>query len=516
VQQAASACDDYFEWNEFLTGGGNDHAEGGWSDRNYYGVALACSTGILNRVPQAYAAAWGMPGEAQRRHQAVCDAFGASAHPWFAAVQAAQHRDTDVLMLYPLSLVACEERFGSWMVQYGYANYVTPRKLLEHGRVTDDGRIAMAGRRFGTLAVLFEPLPPSDLLPFAEKFVEAGGKLVWSGPPPRLDLAGNSVLARWQKLVGVKSVAFGVEGHTMPGREICFAGVLKNVPAQTVLTDFLVDLAYPVEPDAGAETVATLNRQVVGVHRAMTKGGSATFLGFRPRDDQAASLGEEVRTWFEILLALGGYPKPRPDAPANDNPSVVSRTTPYLACSFPNGTTSVAVHYRAHEESWPGGFHRDAKQDAEILARNPLPPDKLELRDFAVNGHRVTYDGRLTVAFRLETGGGLKAFAGHQCQRIVIDGREHAFASQPMALIAWSPVLAERRVPGGAVMELWAQGEADATVPLPTGFGRGRLFHQGSRPGSLGHVVESTCAGGLLRFKNRGEWGQSHLLLVAD
>ena len=40
-------------------------------------------------------------------------------------VQDMQHRDVDVLMLYPLDLVAVEERFGSWMTQYGYANYVT-------------------------------------------------------------------------------------------------------------------------------------------------------------------------------------------------------------------------------------------------------------------------------------------------------------------------------------------------------------------------------------------------------
>src|SRR5439155_10626517 len=109
VQQAAAACSDYFAWNKFLTGGGNDHAEGGWLDRNYYGIALACSTGILNRTPYAYAAAWGMPPEVAVRHQAVCNAFGASADPWFQAVQDSQHRDTDVLMLYPHSLVACEE-----------------------------------------------------------------------------------------------------------------------------------------------------------------------------------------------------------------------------------------------------------------------------------------------------------------------------------------------------------------------------------------------------------------------
>src|SRR5208283_4041684 len=187
VHQAAAACDDYFAWNDVLTGGGNDHAEGGWLDRNYYGVALACSTGILNRTPYAYAAAWGMPDEVLRRHQAVCDAFGASANPWFQAVQDCQHRDTEVLMLYPLSLVACEERFGSWMVQYGYANYVTPRKLLQNARVASDGRIEMAGRRFGALAVLFEPLPPPGLMDFLADFTRKGGKLIWSGPPARFD-----------------------------------------------------------------------------------------------------------------------------------------------------------------------------------------------------------------------------------------------------------------------------------------------------------------------------------------
>lgn len=515
VQQSASACSDYFAWNDFLTGGGNDHAEGGWSDRNYYGVALACSTGILNRVPYAYAAAWGMPAEAGRRHQAVCDAFGASASPWFQAVQDSQHRDVDVLMLYPLSLVACEERFGSWMVQYGYANYVTPRKLLERGRVSDDGKIEMAGRRFGTLAVLFEPLPPVELLPFMENFVEAGGKLIWSGPPPRLDFTGQSVLARWQKLLGVKSVAFGVEGHAAPGRQIHFTGALKDVPPQIVLTDFLVDLVYPVDPEANVETVAQVNKQVLGVHRRTDKGGSATFLGFRPRDDQAASLGKEVRTWFEILLALGAYPRSRPDATANDNPSIVSRTTPYVACKFPNSTTTVALHYRSHEESWPGGFHRDVEKDKQALAQNPLPPDTLELRNFPVNGHRVNYDGSLALAFRLDSRGTLAAFAGYNSRRIVIDGRDHEFADKPVALAAWAPVLPQRSVPGGAIMVLWAQGEAEFRVPLPQGVNRGRLFNVGSRPGAVGDSVPCTIENGLLRFRPQGG-GQRHFFFVAD
>jgi hypothetical protein len=514
VQQAASACTDYFAWNDFLTGGGNDHAEGGYSDRDYFGIALACSTGILNRTPYAYAAAWGLPDRAGQRHQAVCNAFGASADPWFLAVEDSQHRDTDVLMVYPLSLVACEERFGSWMVQYGYANYVTPRKLLQHGRVGSDGQIEMAGRKFGTLAVLFEPLPPPELLDFMEKFASGGGKLIWSGPPPRVDLSNQAVLAKWQKLFGVKALQFGVEGQIANGWQVQFAGTLGKVPAQTILTDFLVDRIYPIEPDADTEVVAKVGAKPVGTHRAVEQKGSATFLGFRPRDDQAASLGVEVRTWFEILQAVGAYPGSGRDAAQHDNPSVVSRVTPYVACRFPNGTTTVAAHYRSHEESWPGGFHRDAKQDEEILAKNPLPSGTLELRELQVNGHRVSYQGELTVAFRVDSTGALLAFAGHNCRQITIDGREHVFASQAVPLAAWAPVLPERRVPGGAVMEIWVHGEAEMSLPLPVGVTQAELYFQGPKVGSFGEKAPSECSGGRLRFKALNAWPQKHLFLV--
>jgi hypothetical protein len=514
VHQAASACSDYFAWNDFLTGGGNDHAEGGWSDRNYYGVALACSTGILNRTPYAYAAAWGMPNEALRRHQAVCDAFGASAHPWFQAVQDCQHRDTEVLMLYPHSLVACEERFGSWMVQYGYANYVSPRKLVQHGKVTAEGRLELAGRRFGTLAVLFEPFPTPGLWELIDTFARSGGKVIWSGPPPRLNFSNQAVLGKWHELFGIQGFQFGAEGQAVNGWQIQFSGALKPVPAQMILTDFLVDLVYPVEPAAAVETVARVGSRIVGTHRSLEKGGTATFLGFRPRDDQAASLGVEVRTWFEILLALGAYAPSRPDAPQNDNPSAISRQSPYLACRFPNGALSVAAHYRTHEESWPGGFHRDEKQDREILARNPLPSATLQLRDFPIHGQRITYDGILTVAWRQGPARELLAFAGHQCRAIAIDGQPYEFASQPVGLAAWAPVLPERRLTGGALLELWIDGEAEIKVPLPEGVAAGRLHFQGAQLGSLGDVVPSQCADRLLRFAARKAWPQKHLYFV--
>jgi hypothetical protein len=515
VQQAAAACDDYFRWGEFLTGGGTDHAEGGWSDRDYYGLALACSLGSVNPHDRyAYAAGWGWPAAVGQRYHILQNAFGAGASPAFQAIEGREHRDIEVLMLYPLSLVACEERFGSWMTQYGYANYITPEKLLALGRVTTDGKIEMCGRRFGTVAVLFEPLPPPGLLPLLEQLVQRGGKLVWSGPPPRLDLSGQPALERWQHLCGVKSLQFDREGIMVPGEVIKFDGALKNVPPQTLLTDFLVDLTYPVEPAPDATPVARVNGDVVGITRAMPGGGSATFLGFRPRDDQSASLGYETRTWFEILKALGAYPKSRPEVAVEDNPAVVSRETPYLATRFPNGAVAVAAHYRAHNETWGGNIHRDAKQDEAMLAKNPLPSDRLDLRDFQVAGYTLNFTGRGIVAFRLDARGRLAAFGGHGCSSIRIDGRDHVFADRPVGHVAWAPVPPERRVPGGAVMELWVQGEANLRLPLPEHVGSARVFLQGPRPGSAGGEVAASVRERTLEFQSRAGWGQAHLYVV--
>jgi len=506
VQQAASACSDYFKWNEFLTGGGNDHAEGGWSDRNYYGLALACSTGSLNSVPNAYAAAWGMPAEVHRRHRALENAFGCSPDPAFAAVFDYQHREVPVLMLYPTSLVSVEERFGSWMVQYGYANYVTPSKLLEHGRIVDRA-VDLIGRRYGTLVVLFEPLPPPGLLEFMEKFVASGGKLIWSGPPPRYDLAGVDVLARWQRLFGIKTLQFAHEGLVVAGAQVEFDGALKGIEPQTILTDFLVDLAYPVEPETSAEIVARIGGRTIGVVKSAANGGLVMFLGFRPRDDQAASLGYETRTWFAVLRRVGAYG-------GDDDPSVVSRTSPWLATRFPNGALAVAAHYRRHIESWPGGFHRNEQQDVEILKANPLPPDILDLHGLKLSGHTLDYTGNLIVALRLDEQGRLEAFAGYNCCKVIADGREHVFADQNLPLIAWAPVLADRRVQRGAIMELWVQGDGQIAIPLPNSLERGRLMLAGAKPGHVAGEVPAVIDKAVLRFEAGPGKARGHMYLV--
>lgn len=490
VHQAASACYDYFKWGDFLTGNGNDHAEGGWLDRDYFGMALACSTGILNDVPYSYAAHWGMPGALAQRRQALVDVYGAAASPPFMLVEEAQHRDCEVLMLYPLDLVAAEERFGSWMTQYGYANYITQAKLLERGTVRG-GAIEIAGRRFTTLATLFEPFPSPRLLEMMRDLSAQGGRVIWSGPPPVLDADGNPATSAWNDLFGVDYTPEPGDGLLVPGREIQFSGELAKVPPQTILTDMLVDRIYPVTTRGDTTAAATTQDWTVGTVLPTDAGGSLTYLGFRPRDDQAASLGYETRTWFEVLNALGAYPASSVFEGLNDNPEYLSRTTPYLACRFPNGTVAVAPHFRAMEEGWPGGFSRNEAEDAAYLAEHPAPSDEIHLRDFHVAGHTVDYDGRNAVAFRVDGSGHLIAFAGSACNGITVDGVHYGFADHAFDQIAWAPVAEARRIPGGAYLQVLARGNGALRIPAPPLPARLQFVTEGQTPGSRGNPVES-------------------------
>jgi hypothetical protein len=502
VHQAASACHDYFKWGDFLTGNGTDHPEGGWLDRNYYALALASSLGIMNEVPYAYCAHWGMPNEISRRRQSLVNAYGAAGSPLYGMVQDMQHRDVEALMLYPLDLVAVEERFGSWMTQYGYADYVTQAKLLERGKVVN-GAIEMAGRRFTTLCALFEPFPSKRLLDMMRQLTESGGRVLWSGPPPLLSAEGENILAEWQALFGVDYAPGQNEGRMAPGKQVEFEGALKGLPPQVILTDLLPDRIYPATPRAGTEMVARVKGQAVGTLRRLPGGGMAVFLGYRPRDDQSRSLGYESRGWFDPLNALGAYP-------GEDNTERLSRTTDYLCCRFPDGATAIAPHFRETEENWSGGFARDPKQDEAYLKSSPPPPEALTLRDFRVNGHTVTYDGQQAIAFRVDKEGHLIAFAGSACRKIMVDGKETVFADRDIPQLAWAPVPPERRVAGGALLQAMVYGTGAIRIPaagLPENL---QLYVEGPKPGSRGEAVPVRREDGALVFtvteKQAGRW----------
>jgi len=505
VHQAASACYDYFKWGDFLTGNGNDHAEGGWLDRDYYALALACSTGILNDVPYSYAAHWGMPQPIAHRRAALVNTYGAAGSPQYGIVQDMQHRDVEVLMLYPMDLVAVEERFGSWMTQYGYANYISQDKLLEKGKVVG-GAVEVCGRRFTTLVTLFEPFPTERFLDMMEQLVANGGRVIWSGPPPLLSREGEPILDRWRKLFGVTCTPEQTEGLQAAGRILTFQDTLRGVPSQTILTDFRPDYVYPVTPDTGTEIVATSQAGVLGTLRKVGASGQAVFLGFRPRDDQSASLGYETATWFHILSALGAYPGSGRWPDFNDNTEYLSRTTDYLYCRFPNGAVAVAPHFRRVAEDWEGGFARNAERDAEIMNRVPMPPDTIHLDNQRVQGHTVSYDGVWAVTFRMgsrqtQDGGSerfLEAFAGSWSDRITVDGQTTVFADRKMSLVAWAPVPANRRVPGGAVLQIMAQTPGRLSIPVATTATAMKVYAEGPTPGSRGNELPCELRKGTL------------------
>ena len=484
IQQASAACANYFAWNDFLTGGNNDVPEGGYADRNYYGRALACSLAALNRSPLASCGMWGMPPESSARMAAVSAAYGAGGLSIFRSVQDYAPRQVEVLFLYPLDLVAVEERFGSWMVQYGYANYISAAKLVEFGQVQDGG-LVVKGQSYRTVCLLYEPFPSTALVDLLNRFVHHGGTLVRSSVPPQLRADGTPVQAAFEELFGLQlEPGYAPSGLALPGRSVRFSGQLAGVPDMPILTDFIVDRVFPCRPQEGVETVASLpaggssKPLCVGTRKTYPGGGQALYLGFRPRDDQSASTGQEVRTWFEILLRLGAYP-------GNDNPSVLSRQSDLLACAFPNGALSLAPHYRLHEETWRGGFFRDAAADLAALANNPVPGDLLDLQDLRLAGHTISYQGHHCLSFRLAPDGRLLAFAGLDCQGITLDGHSWHWSDQSVD-IAWHPLAPDSQVGSFLPLyRLWMGAEGLARFPLGLPASAGLELRRGaSAPGA--------------------------------
>lgn len=460
VHQASAACYDYFKWCDYLQPTGNDFCECGWLDRNYYGAAMAASIGVINKYPNAYAAAWGMPAASYERRMAINYAYGCDPPANIRLITDGVHRDIDVLMLYPMNLVAVDPRFGSWMTQYGYANYLTSDMMLKMGTITPQGKIRVKEKEYGTLVVLYEPLPEQGELDFIEKFLNAGGKVLWMSAPPMLDKGGNNCSAQWQRIFGAKSNYNSANGKAASGKIVKFTGLMKDVEPQTILTDFVVDRIFPVVNE-NSEVAATCNGEVIGTVRDFPNNGRACFMGCRLRDDQSRSLGYESRNMFEVLNYLGAYPASGTFKNRNDNPSFLSRTGDYFVSSFPNGTTMVVNHYRTHVENWDGNFSRNPEYDAEILKNNPLPTDTIKLYNAAINGHIVSYTGRLSMGFNVKNKR-LCSFYGQQCNEITVDGTKYIFSAGKLNDITFGPVNGDL-----THYNLYANGAGRIEIPVP-------------------------------------------------
>ncbi len=429
IRENISACYDYFMWNDFLTGAGNDHPEGSNTDRNYYAQALACSFGSLNKYEQAYCACWGSPQEIIHRFTMVGLAYG-NPHG-YNIEQGMQHRKTDVLCLYPLELNYTEERFGSWMTQYGYCNYITEAKLLEFAVTDGCGHIKIGDYTYRALVVMYEPFISEKTMIFLRDFVSGGGKLLWQAVWPVMSEEGGSVPEDFKKLFGIKSIIASCRPYTAMGQKICFSGSFKDIEPMPVITDLLPDYVYPLEI-ADGEAVAYLGDHPVASYKRYENNGTALYCGFRPRDDQSASLGYDIDTFFRLLLHIGAY----------DQDSLEIKSRPagakYVMNSFPNGSVAIANHYRTFDEAWDGQFFRNRELDAKFLEGRMLPPLDITLEEEILDGHKVTYSGQNLLIYNYADGG-LSAYRGQGTAEIKIDGREFLFADRPVD-IQWGKI----------------------------------------------------------------------------
>ena len=498
--QAAAACYDNFKWGDYFTGNGSDHPEGGYLDRDYFGAAFSASIGNTNDYNNAYSAHWGMPAECSSRRNDIVTAYGDQGAVSASFLNGRVHRETDVLILYPMNLVAANSRFGSWMTQYGYADYITSDKLIELGKVTADGHIQVKSRLYTTLVSLFDIVPDTEILKMMEDLSMNGGKAVWFGMPPMLSSDGTDCQKLWEQIFDVSYTYKSYYGNISCGKKITFSNSFKDVPEQLILTEFMVDRTFPVQVlNNTIEKTAYINKDLVGTKNKNGR-GDAYYFGFRPRDDQSASLGYETRTLFEILNSIGAYRSSGKFPGVNDNPDVISRTTNYLTTCFPNGNIVITPHYRSQPETWDSDWQRFPKKDSIALIANPVPSDSIYISDLKVHGHSVSYNGKGLLSFLTDETNVLTGFEGRNTNEITIDGRNYKFAESKQKSVFFSPILPDQQFEKKAFYVIKLEGTGTIAIPIHIQRKKLALFAEGSILGSKGKPVSFTFKKDLLNI----------------
>ncbi len=461
IREAISGCYDYFKWNDYFSYGGTDFCESGWFDRNYYGGAMSASLGSLNRNQVCLWGAWGFPDEARRRFWGVQNGFG-SHIVREGIVTYNRPRDAEVLYVYPKDLTMIEERFGSWMVQYAYANYCPADRITALGKV-ENGKLRLGICNYSTVVVGFEPFYDEKFVSLLKQFAKEGGRVVWNATPP-VDESGN-VPTAWLELFGLRSAQTVTEGGTADS--VRFAGILSDIAPMRVPTDMLPDRIYEIKAGDDAIPVAHADDILIGASRPYGK-GSVTYIGCRLRDDQSGESGDAPSTLFDVLKALGAYGGR--DCP--DSPETISRNTEYFATQFPNGAYSICRHYHSVKELWPlGMFRRCQEDDAKFMKTyDLLVPTALDFDEFSLDGHKITYQGEHFVQFRFDGNGDLIGFRGDNTCGITIDDKQYKVTDAP-ANTAFGRI-EDCRIPDGYRMGWMIDSDApivDIYTPIPDG-----------------------------------------------
>ena len=468
IIEAVAGCYDYFRWNDYFTGGGTDHGEHGYADRNYYTQAFGSSLGVLNAEGRGYAGGWGSPAPVLERMNAVGRIYGNNSFRGGQRdqfVQGWEPRETDVLMIYPLDLLYSEERFGSWMVQYGYCNYATERKLLEYGSVNSDGTIEVRGRKYRALVFLYQSFVSEKTVKFIEEILEKGGRVLWTSAPPVLYWDKGGTVEEWKKLFGVKAAGEAAKPIQAGGKKIRFAPELKT-GEMPVPTNMLPDYVYRFTAGEGSREIAWLGDTPAGFEKKYNSGGRAIYLAFRARDDQSQSMGGDISTLFDVLCYLGAY--------SADGGEIRSRPKEarYIVQRFRNGTVSMANHFRTFYEKWPSLYGRDPEMDKEFLKGRELPTMDIELRDEKLFAHSVSYTGNETLSYRIDESGRLLGYSGNG-KEITIDGKKYSF-TRADGWFFYAP-LAQKDLADGIKAAVVLNSEKAAEIRIPNNFGQAEM-----------------------------------------
>ncbi|MBC7958258.1 MAG: hypothetical protein H7X94_00190 [Vallitaleaceae bacterium] len=463
IRENIAACYDYFKWNEYLTGGGTDHPEGGCLDRNYYGCAFASSLAVLNKYPISYYGFWGGPKPIMQALANIGIAYGNHSLGYdlrHNIVQNLTPRTSDVLTLYPLDLNYVEERFGSWMVQYGYTNYITEDELLKNYRGCRNKKLVVKEEAYRTLVVFYSPFISKDTLALIGDFLRSGGKVIWSSAYPLTGQNDEDIFENWKAIFGIEGCSPAFEGKTAKGSQVIFNNQFSGIHEMTILTDLLPDFVYSVTPSEHTEAIASIGNEIVGTYKAYPEGGAAVYLGFRPRDDQSGSTGEDVDTLFSILKTVNAYDE--------DSFEVFSRekSSQYLVNNFKNGSVSLTNHIRTFYEDWEGKFFRDEAEDAKALEGRVLPETRIELKKFVIKGNEINYLGQGILTIHVDENGLLKGFAGENTKEIAINGQVYKFCDVP-ATIAWAEISKEHLDEGiDQAYAIFTNQEGCLTLPI--------------------------------------------------
>ena len=115
------------------------------------------------------------------------------------------------------------------------------------------------------------------------------------------------------------------------------------------------------------------------------------------------------------------------------------------------------------------------------------------------------------LGFRMTGDGRLRAFYGSDSSKVEIDGRAFTYADRDIHEIAWAPVSKERRVKGGAILEIWTSGKAKVRVPVCEEVENPRLFIQGA-VGACGEEFACSFSDGILEFESPDGWTEFYLI----